>query len=63
MSEAEIIKGILILIGDKCTQDIIDNVMMQVFSNQIEANGGFATVVARAAGMNPHLKPRELVAA
>lgn len=49
MRYEDIVEAILILIGPKATQDIIDRVYFEVTICRVNMNGGFAHTVAQAA--------------
>lgn len=60
MEYEDIVEAILLLIGTHATQQIINDVYFEVVVRRIDLGGGFAAVVAKAAGMAP---TQELVAA
>lgn len=63
MEYEDIVEAVLILLGHKATQQIINDVYCEVVIRRVDFNGGFASVVAKAAGMAPTSLKRELVAA
>jgi hypothetical protein len=49
MEYEDIVEAILILIGPKASQDIINDVYFEVVIHRTESHGGFASTVAKAA--------------
>ena len=51
MEYEDIVEAILILLGPKTTQDIVNDVYFEVVILRTETHGGFAGTVAKAASL------------